>query len=60
MVQEDNQAVVYVLNAIVSASRPMMVELHKLKMLLRVMGVRLEAQGIPSAVNRFAYALSRT
>lgn len=60
LVQEDNQAVVYVLKAMVSASGPMMVELRKLEVLLRVLGVMMEARWIPSAVNRFADALSRT
>lgn len=60
LVQEDNQAVVFVLNSMVSASRPMMVELRKLEVLLRALGVKLEARWIPSAVNRFADALSRT
>lgn len=58
--QEDNQAVVYVLNAMLSASRPMMLELRKLEVLLSAIGVKLEARWIPSAVNRFADALSRT
>lgn len=60
LVQEGNKAVIYVLNAMVSASRTMMVELRKLEVMLTVMGVRLEALWIPSAVNRFADALSRT
>ena len=59
LLHEDNRAVVYVLNAMVSASRPLMSELRKLRQLLEVLGVRIEAQWIPSAVNRFADALSR-
>lgn len=55
LLQEDNQAVVYVINSIVSASRPMMAEV-----LLRVLGVRIDARWIPSAVNRYADSLSRT
>ena len=60
LLHEDNQAVVYILNAMVSASRDMMVELRKLEVVLRVLGVRLEARWIPSAVNKFADTLSRT
>lgn len=48
------------LNAMVFSSREMMVELRKLEVLLRVLGVSLEARWILSAVNRFAEALSRT
>ena len=60
LLHEDNQAVVYVLNAMVSASKEMMIELRKLEVLLKVLGARLEARWIPSAVNRFADTLSRT
>jgi hypothetical protein len=56
---EDNQAVVHVLNAMVSASRPMMAELRRLEVMLRTLGVKLEARWIPSAINRYADALSR-
>ena len=59
LLHEDNQAVVHILNAMVSASRPMMAELRRLQVMLRVLGVRLEARWLPSAVNRFADALSR-
>lgn len=37
----------------------MMYELRKLHVLLRVLGIDLEARSIPSAVNRFADSLSR-
>lgn len=60
LVHQDNQAVVHVLNAMVSASRPMMAELRKLHAILRRLGVRLDARWLPSAVNRFADSLSRT
>lgn len=60
LLHEDNQAVVFVLNAMVSSSKPMMAELRKLEVLMRVQGVRLEARWIPSAVNKFADSLSRT
>lgn len=60
LLHEDNQAVVYILNAMVSASRPMMAELRKIEKLLRVLGVRIDSRWIPSAVNRFADSLSRT
>jgi hypothetical protein len=56
---EDNQSVVHNLNAVVSASRPMMAELRRLEVMLRILGVKLEARWIPSAVNRYADALSR-
>lgn len=60
LVHEDNQAVVSILNAMVSASKPMMAELRKLQKLLAVLQVRLDARWLPSAVNRFADSLSRT
>jgi hypothetical protein len=59
LVHEDNQAVVHILNAMVSASRPMMAELRRLEVMLRVLGVRMEARWLPSAVNRYADSLSR-
>lgn len=60
LLHEDNQAVVCVLNAMVSASKEMMAELRKLDALMKAMGVRIEARWLPSAVNKFADALSRT
>lgn len=51
LLHEDNQPVVHVMNTMVSASRPMMAELRRLEVLLRALGVRLEARWIPSAVN---------
>lgn len=60
LLHEDNQAVVYVLNAMVSASPAMMVELRRLEKLLKALGVTIEARWLPSAVNKFADALSRT
>jgi hypothetical protein len=59
LLHEDNQAVVHILNAMVSASRPMMAELRRLEVMLRILGVKVEARWIPSAVNRYADALSR-
>jgi hypothetical protein len=59
LLHEDNQAVVHILNAMVSASRPMMAELRRLEVMLRALGVRMEARWIPSAVNRYADSLSR-
>jgi hypothetical protein len=58
LLHEDNQAVVHILNAMVSASRPMMAELRRLEVMLRILGVALEARWILSAVNRYADALS--
>ena len=49
-----------VLNAMVAASSAMMSELHKLRVLLQAMGVKLVARWLPKAVNRFADRLSRT
>lgn len=55
-----NQAVVAILKAIVSALWPMMAKLRKLYAVLRAWVIRIEARWIPSAVNLFADALSRT
>lgn len=60
LLHEDNQAVVFILNAMVSTSPMMMDELRRLQVLLRALGVKIEARWLPSAVNRFADALSRT
>lgn len=60
LLHEDNQGVVYILNSMVSASKVMMAELRQLEVLMRVLGVKIEARWIPSAVNKFADALSRT
>lgn len=59
LVDEENQQVVHVLNAMVSKSWPIMEEQRKLERLLKVMGVSLEARAIPSAMNLFADALTR-
>lgn len=56
---EDNKAVVAVLNAKVVASTAMMSDLRKLRLLLHLMGVDLEARRIPTTVKRFADRLSR-
>jgi Reverse transcriptase (RNA-dependent DNA polymerase) len=55
----DNAAVVHITNAMVSASRPMMRELRRLKRLLDSMGVYIDSQWLPSVANRFADSLSR-
>lgn len=60
LLHEDNQAVVSIPNAIVSAWRPIMAELQKLASLLKGMGLQIEARRIPSAVKRFANSLPRT
>ncbi|PXF49274.1 hypothetical protein BWQ96_00848 [Gracilariopsis chorda] len=60
LLHEDNQAGVYILNSMVSASPAMMAELRKLQKMLHALNVRLDARWIPSAVNRYADALSRT
>jgi hypothetical protein len=41
---EYNQAVVHILNAMVSYSRPMTAELRRLEVTLRALGVRMEAR----------------
>lgn len=58
--QEENQAVVFVLNNMVSASLPMMVESRKLEVMLRAFGVRFEERWISNDVNRFADAFYQT
>jgi hypothetical protein len=55
----DNSPVVHVLNAMVSASRPMMRELRRLKFILDSIGITISTQWLPSVANRFADALSR-
>lgn len=55
----DNQAVVHITNSFVSASRPMMRELRRLKIVLDRMGLRIQSEWIPSVANKFADALSR-
>ena len=55
----ENRAVVAVLNAMVSASRPIMVELWKLEVLMRLLGVKIEAKRFPSAVNRIPDSFSK-
>lgn len=55
----DNQAVVHITNSFVSASRPMMRELRRLKVVLERLGVQIRSEWIPSVANRFADALSR-
>jgi hypothetical protein len=59
LLHEDNQAVVYILNAMVSSSSRMMQERRRLQAMLHSLKVRIEARWIPSAVNRYADALSR-
>lgn len=43
-----------------SESQELMVEVQKLEVLFRVLGVRFEARWIPSATNRFTDSLSKT
>jgi hypothetical protein len=57
--QCDNMAAVHVTNAMVSASRPMMRELRLLKRELDRLGLHLDARWLPSALNKYADALSR-
>lgn len=51
---------VYILNAMVSVSPVMMVELRSLERLLKVMGMTIEARLLLSGVNPFADSYSRT
>lgn len=51
---------VYVLNDMMYASKTMMEKLRKLEVLIRVMGVKIEARWFSSAVICLADALSRT
>ena len=60
LMHENNQAVCFILIAMVSSCKPMMAELRRLHVMMRKLGVSIEARWIPSAVNRFADALSRT
>lgn len=55
----DNQAVVHITNSFVSASRPMMRELRKLKLELDHMGLKIKAEWIPSGANKFADGILR-
>lgn len=55
----DNQSVVHVLNAFISASAALMTELRRLKVVLDELGIVVSAQWLPSVMNRFADALSR-
>lgn len=60
LLHENNQAVVYVLNAMVSASKPLMAGLRGLQRMMAVLGVAIDARWLPSGVNRYADALSCT
>ena len=57
--QCDNTATVLVINAMVSASRPMMRELRLLKRELDRLKVHIDARWLPSVLNKYADALSR-
>jgi hypothetical protein len=59
LLHEDNQAVVYILNAMVSSSTRMMQELRRLQAMMNALKIQIEARWLPSAVNRFADSLSR-
>lgn len=55
----DNQAVVHIVNSLVSASTELMHELRELKHVLDKMGIHISAEWLPSAMNRYVDALSR-
>ena len=57
LVHVDNQAVVHITNAQVSASRPMMRDLRKLKLCLDCLGLQIRSEWTPSVANRFADGL---
>jgi hypothetical protein len=59
LLRTDNTGVFHVTNAMVTASRPMMRELRKLKLVLDSMGVTLSTEWLPSVANKFADAVSR-
>jgi hypothetical protein len=56
---EDNQAVVHILNSMVSKSPALMTELRTLHKFITTLGITIQARYLPSAVNRFADRLSR-
>lgn len=56
---KDNQAVLQILNAMVSRSRALMQELRVLHRLLSKLRISIESQYLPSAVNRLADRLSQ-
>lgn len=59
MLHIDNQEVVHITNSFVSASRPMMRELRRLKSVLDHHGIHVKSEWIPSVANKFADGLSR-
>lgn len=59
LLRVDNSAVVHITNSLVSASRPMMRELRRLKRVLDEGGIQIRTEWIPSVANQFADALSR-
>lgn len=59
LIHVDNSAVVHITNSFVSASRTMMRELRKLKVVLDRLGLQMWSEWLPSAMNRYADALSR-
>ena len=56
---EDNMAVVFILNSMTYRSPALMDELRALHHLLTRLGISIEAQYIPTAINRYADRLSR-
>lgn len=60
LLQQENMAVVYAINAMVSSLPAMIAELRKLQAALSALNVHLDAKWLPSAVNRFADAPSQT
>ena len=60
LVHLDNQPVVRILKAMVSASPALISELRKLRSMLEILGIKIQSRWLPSAVNKYADALSRT
>lgn len=60
LVHEENQAVISILNAMVSASKAMMTELLLLQRVLTAKDITIESPWILSAVNSYAEYLSGT
>jgi hypothetical protein len=56
---EDNQAVVHIINSMVSKPPAIMTELRTLHKFINTLGITTQASYLPSAVNRFADLLSR-
>lgn len=59
VIHNDNQSVVQILNAFVSAILSMMAELMQMKQTLKPLNIFIYSERLPSAFNRFADSLSQ-